>query len=234
MILRTQYAQHSVEWMLARSGIPTASEFSQLLTPKFEIRTGDMPRTYLSKKVAEAWQGGPLPGFNTWDMEQGSILEDQAVPWYELEYGEKVERVGFITTDDGRIGCSPDGLLTGDPIRGDGGIEIKCPEMHTHVGYLLAGELPPPYSVQVHGSMYVTGRSWWKFLSYRRHFPPLLLTVHRDKAMQEKIAEALEQFLGRFDRAMERLTELNGGPPARTLPRQRPKYVPDLNEVPIP
>lgn len=229
MIIHTEYAQRSVEWMQARAGIPTASEFDALLTPEFKIRTGQMPLTYLAKKVAEAWQGGPLAGFNTFDMDQGNILEEEAVPWYELEFGEVIDRPAFITTDDGRIGCSPDGLLGQD-----GGIEIKCPEVHTHVGYLLAGELPPQYAAQVHGSMFVTGRKWWKFLSYRRHFPALLLTVERDEEAQEMIAEALEQFLGRFDRAMERLAELNGGPPKRTAPTQRTEYVPNMDDVPTP
>lgn len=200
----------SVDWMLARSGIPTASEFDALVTPDFKIRMGEMPTTYLSKKLAEAWQGGPLPGFNVFDMDQGRILEDEAKPWFELEYNQTVERVGFITTDDGRVGCSPDGLL-GE----DSGIEIKCPHAETHIRYLLNGGLPKDYAAQVHGSMFVTGRKEWKFLSYRRHFPALLITVERDAEIQKVLAHALSEFLKRFDAGMARLAEINGGPPAR-------------------
>jgi hypothetical protein len=218
MILHTEYEQHSAEWMIARSGIPTASEFDSLVTPDFKIRTGDMPKTYLAKKLAEAWQGGPLAGFNVFDMEQGQILEDEAKPWYELEFGEKIQSVGFVTTDDGRVGCSPDGLI-GD----DGGIEIKCPAAHTHIGYILKGELPKDYAAQVHGSMYVTGRPWWKFLSYRRHFPPLMLTIFRDEEIIEKIDEAVKEFLACFDSAMARLIEKNGGPPHRSSIPSTPK-----------
>lgn len=202
--------QRSVEWMLARAGIPTASEFDALVTPDFKIRTGDMPKTYLAKKLAEVWQGGPLVGFNVFDMQQGVILEEEAIPWYELEFETKVEQVGFITTDDGRIGCSPDGLI-GE----EGGIEIKCPAVQTHCGYLLSGGLPKDYAAQVHGSMFVTGRPWWKFLSYCRHFPPLIVTVERDEKIQAVLAEALAKFLSQLDAGMERLTTLNGGPPQR-------------------
>jgi hypothetical protein len=201
--------QGSVEWMLARSGIPTASEFDSLVTPDFKVRTGDMPKTYLAKKLAEAWQGGPLLGFNVFDMEQGQILEDEAVPWFELEHGVQIDRVGLVMTDDGRIGCSPDGLLPG------GGIEIKCPKPETHVRYLLDGKLPKDYAAQVHGAMFVTGLHSWTFLSYRRHFPKFVIIVKRDEEIQKALGEALDEFLLRFDEGMKRLTEINGGPPKR-------------------
>ena len=42
-------AQRSEAWMNLRSGIPTASEFDNLVTPKGEVRKGQMPQTYLAK-----------------------------------------------------------------------------------------------------------------------------------------------------------------------------------------
>lgn len=215
MKIHREFGQKSVAWMISRAGKPTASEFDALVTPKFEIRKGQMPTSYLAKKVSEVWLGGPLAGFNTFDTDQGNILEEEALPWFELEFGVTVDRVGLCTTDDGRIACSPDGLI-GE----EGGLETKCPEVHTHVGYLLAGTLPDAYAAQVHGSMFVTGRPWWKFLSYRRHFPPLLLTVERDEKIQAVLAEVLAAFLVRLDAGMARLTEINGGPPQRrALPK---------------
>lgn len=217
--------QGSVEWMQARAGIPTASEFDQIITPEFKIRTGQMPATYLAKKAAESWLGGPLPSFNVVDMEQGRILEEEAIPFFELEHDIQINRVGLVTTDDGRIGCSPDGLL-GE----DGGIEVKCPEVHTHVGYLLSGVLPKDYATQVHGAMFVTGRPYWTFMSYRRKFPPLVLTISRDERIQNRIAQALDQFLAHFDRAVLRLQEINGGPPLRT-PTYNPEQKPESEYV---
>jgi len=217
-IIHREFDQKSLEWLMARSGIPTASEFDQLLTPDFKVRTGEMPKTFLARKLAERWQGGPIAGYMSIDMEAGNILEDEAKPWYALEFGEEVESVGFITTDDKRVGCSPDGLL-GE----HGGIEIKCPAAHTQVGYVLNGGLPKDYACQVHGSMFVSGRPWWKFLSYRRHFPPLLITVERDDKIQAKIAEAVALFLEDFDSAMKRMEEINGAPApkiVRHIPRR--------------
>ena len=228
MILHTEYEQGSVEWMLARAGIPTASEFDNLLTPAFKVRDGEMPETYLDAKIDEAWTGGPGVQFNTFDMDQGHILEQEAVPWYEFEFSEPIQRVAFATTDDGRIGCSPDGLI-GD----DGGIEIKCPQGKTHAGYLRRGGVPKKYLAQVHGAMFVTGRKWWKFLSYHRRYPPLLVLVERDEKIQEAIGEALEMFLANFDRAMAHLTDLNGGPPKRRTPTPTPAaYSAPLDDIP--
>lgn len=192
--------QNTLEWLTLRVGKPTASEFNNIMTSAFALREGEGTKTYLAKKLAEAWRGKPLPGFTAWSCEQGAIREEEAIPWYELEHGVTLDRVGFIESDDERCGCSPDGLI-GE----DGGCEIKCPEAHTHVRYLLAGKIPSEYIPQVHGSLYVTGRKWWRFLSYRRGFPPLILTVQRDEAIMAKIADALAHFYGKFDAALATL-----------------------------
>ena len=209
--------QQSVEWGQLRAGIATASEFDALVTPDFKIRTGEMPKTYLAKKLAEKWQGAPLVSNNTFDMDIGTILEGEAIPWFELETGFAVKRVGFITTDDGLAGCSPDGLLDAH------GLEIKCPRIETHMKYLLAGTMPKDYVHQVQGSMFVTGLDRWCFLSYRRHLPALLLTVERDVKAQEALKLALELFREDFEAGWKVICERNGGPPKRYAVSQPPK-----------
>lgn len=187
-----------------RVGKVTASEASNLLTPEFKVRTGEMPHTYLCEKVAEAWRGEPLPGFSSWATDQGAILEDEARAWYALEYDDvPIRNVGFVSTDDDRAGCSPDALL-GD----EGGLELKAPEPTNHVRYLLGGELPKQYVVQVHFSMWVTGRPWWRFVSYRRGFPAFVLHVERNEEICEKIETAVAAFSKEFDAAVAKLKEL--------------------------
>lgn len=181
-------------------GIPTASGLHNLVTPEFKIRDGEMPKSYMYTKLAEAWRGEPLIELTTFSIEQGEILENEARPFYELETNQKVREVGFITTDDGLFGCSPDGLIGGDC-----GLEIKCPSAQVHVKYLVGGELPKEYAAQVHGSMYVTGFNRWTFLSYRRNFPPLILTVKRDAEIMAKIGEALSDFYDAFSKAKSKL-----------------------------
>lgn len=206
-------SQGSSEWLIARSGVPTASEFDSLVTPKFEPRKGQTPESYLATKLAERWLGGPLPSFGSWgDMEQGKIREEDARPWYELEYSTEITTVGFVTSDDGKIGASPDGL-----IGSDGGLEIKCPSPQVHVKYLLANEVPDEYLAQVHGSMLVTGRPWWRFMSYRPKFPALVIQVNRDEEIQAKLKDALDVFTDKLDRAFDRLCEINGSLPKHLL-----------------
>lgn len=212
-------AQGSVEWGRIRAGLPTASEFDRLVTPKFKVRSGEMVQTYLASKLAEWWLGGPMISACVWDMDQGKILEEEARPWLSLELNREIHQVGFVTTDDGKVGCSPDGLIsTGLTLIQGGhdysdGVEIKCPQPTAHVKALITGEVPDEYLAQVHGGMFVTGCDSWKFVSYRRGFPKLVLTVRRDATIQSALHAALDGFLFKLEAAKEHLLDLNGGPP---------------------
>lgn len=206
MKIHNALIQGSPEWHAVRAGKITASELGRLVTPLGKVREGDGPKTYLMEKVAECWTGAPLPTVEFWDGDQGQFLEEYARPAFTLETGLEVKTVGFIESEDGKMGCSPDGLI-GD----DCGLEIKCPHIQKHVRYLLDGKLPEDYVLQVQGSMYVTGFKIWKFFSFRRGLPPLILTVEPDAKIQQAIAEALKKFNAQLDEALEKLTALNGG-----------------------
>jgi hypothetical protein len=199
--------QNSPEWLTARAGIPTASEFHNLVTPAGQIRKGETVETYYCRKLAERWFGGPLPSnYSGGGLEQGTLRQNEAVGYYETVYDRKIKAVGFITTDDGRIGCSPDGMFD------DGtGIEGKCPDLHTQVKYLLKGELPTEYVAQVQGCMFVTGAPRWVFVSRSPILPMLVLTVERDEAFIESLHRAIEVFLMRLDEGYKRLVALNNG-----------------------
>ncbi len=196
--------QGHIDWFKLRVGKVTASELGNLLTPTFELRKGETPKTYVYSKVAEAYQGRPLISTGSWQTEQGNIREDEAIPWLALEKDWKILPGGFIETDDGRAGCSPDGLVQGK----DFGIEVKCPEAVNHVRYLSEGVLPNAYMAQVYGSMFVTGFPRWIFVSYRRGFPALVLELTMNDHFRSRIAAAINQFHGDFDRAMERIANI--------------------------
>lgn len=182
-------AQGHIDWFRLRIGKVTASELCNLLTPEFKLRTGETPRTFVYSKLAELWRGQPLISTGSWQTEQGNIRQDEAIPFLALEKEWDIREGGFIETDDGRAGCSPDGLVGEDM-----GVEVKCPEPTNHVRYLVEGKLPPAYVTQVHGSLYVTGFPRWTFLSYNRGFPPLILEIERDEAIMAKIADAVDYF----------------------------------------
>lgn len=222
---------NSLEWLQARCGVVTASEFDHLVTGDFEIRRGEMPKSYLARKLAERWLGSPLAGFQSVDMEIGSLLETEAIPYFELERNQTVTRVGLLTNDEGTVGCSPDGLLGYDS-----GIECKCPRPETHVKYLLNGKLPKEYAPQVHGAMWVTGRTRWVFMSYCRRFPAFIITVERNEAVCVALDEAIGDCVALLDGAYGELCKLNGGPPKRStfqyVPKPQPAFVPTEMDIP--
>lgn len=188
------------DWLKVRAGKVTASEIDALVSPTFEIRKGAQVHTLVCQKVAETLNGGPLPGFTSWQTEEGQMMEDESRKWFAFASDEKLIDAGFCEHDDGRCGCSPDSLI-GE----DGGLELKNPQHVNHVRYLLDGTLPKDYAAQVHMSLYVTGRKWWKFVSYRRKFPPFVITVERDEKICAIIAEALAGFYAKMDDALQRL-----------------------------
>ena len=166
--------QGTPEWFQARCGIPSASNFDKIITTKSEPSKQAEKYLYklagerVSKTIEESYQNGA--------MLRGTEMEDEARKLYELVTDNVVEKVGFCVTDDDRAGCSPDGL-----IGTDGGMEIKCPNMATHVGYLIDGKLPTDYFQQVQGGLYVTGRKWWDFVSYFPAIKPFIIRVERDE-----------------------------------------------------
>ena len=204
--------QGTPEWLQARLGIATASEMDALVSPLGKVREGKGVQSYLALKLAERWRNEPLPSFGGGVVEQGSLREKDAIPWFEMETDTTVQRVGFITTDDGSVGCSPDGLLP------DGtGIEVKCPQANTHVAYLLDGGLPDQYVIQVQTSIYVTGAACWRFLSYCPRMPALLLVIQPDAKIQAAIATAAESFSEAMAAGWTTLVAMNGGREPRPL-----------------
>lgn len=195
--------QLSLPWMKLHLGKITASGLDKILDSKWEIRSGEMPKTYAYTKAAELWRNSPLISGGSWSTEQGQMLEDEAMAFAALEYGYRITKMGFCETDDGLCGCSPDGLI-GDT----SGVEMKCPEAHTHVKYICEGRLPKEYDAQVHGSMFVTGRKEWVFFSYHRGFPALHRIIDRDEEIMGKIASGVDHFHKLLNEAMGKLKEI--------------------------
>jgi len=180
------FAQYSPEWVAVRNGIPTASQFARIMTPA--QRKYSSQATDYALELIDQQHNGYTRTPEDEDMRRGLELEPEARNWYAFDASTHVQQVGFCLSDCGRFGCSPDGLV-GE----DGGLEIKCPRPVTHLRYLHDGIVPPQYLPQIHGSLIVTGRAWWDFLSYCPGYPALVLRVTPDD-FTERLAELLEVF----------------------------------------
>ncbi len=203
MKVYNDFDQGDLDWLRVRMGKVTASEADNIITPEFKIRTGDTPESLISHKIAEMIQGRPLPQGGSWATEQGHILQEEAIPWYALEYDCKTTRPAFMEHDNGFCGCSPDAIVNGEY-----GLEVKSPQAGTHVKYLRKGVVPKEYIGQVHFSLYVTGFDRWDFLSYRREFPNLVITIRRDEKICKVIGEAIEAFHEKLTTELERIKNL--------------------------
>lgn len=183
--------QGSDSWKALRLGVVTASQFSRLLSP-VTLKPSKSARTYMHELIAERLIGEPQDGISDAFMNRGIEMEDDAVRFYEFEKDVDTEVVGFVTTDDGRVGASPDRLV-GD----DGGLEIKCPNATRHVGYLL-GEDAYKHRAQCLGGMYVCERDHWDLLIFNPYMPPHVHRYERESEEYEEWAAAFEPALARF------------------------------------
>jgi hypothetical protein len=198
--------QGSPEWLAARRGLATASNFHRIITAK-KMELSAQADDLICEMIAERYGCGPtedMGGFANAAMRNGIMLEPEARAYYEMTRGVDVRQAGLIVSDCGMFGCSPDGLV-GD----DGGLECKSPQGKTHIGWLLAGGLPPEHRAQVHGSLIITGRAWWDFQSYCPGLPELLVRVEPDD-----FTEALRRCMAQFaDRYAAIVAALNLPPP---------------------
>lgn len=202
-MIRHDAPQGSPEWYAARLGIPSASNFARLVTgtgkPSAQL-TG-----YASELAAELFANKTLDEFdgNTW-MDRGKDLEQEAVDWYGFTYDCEVERPGFITTDDGLAGCSPDGIIGGAE-----GLEIKCLKAENHIAartyFDKHGHAEPKYTPQVQGGLWVTGFSKWTLLFYNRDLPPLVVPIAPDPTYHESLAKAVKQVCAERDEILASL-----------------------------
>lgn len=190
--------QGSDEWLKLRIGIPTASEFDKILTPGGE--PSKQWEAYAHKILAEEMLGRPIEGYKSQAMLAGTEREPESVAHYEFFYDIECTKVGFITDDAVRMGCSPDRLIDTD-----GMLEAKNPEPHTHVGYLIDGKINQTYWPQLQGQLFVAERAWVDVMSYYPDMPPKIVRVGRDEAYIKKLSDALWVF---GNKLMDKRTKL--------------------------
>jgi hypothetical protein len=185
--------QGTPEWMAARCGIPTASNFDKIVDTTG--KPSKQRTKYLYQLAGERIAGKIEETHQNAAMLRGIEMESEARGLYSLLSGQEVVQVGLCLSEGkAGYGASPDGLI-GE----DGGVEIKCPLVSTHVSYLLANKLPSDYFQQVQGGLLVTGRKWWDFVSYYPGLRPLLIRVEPDKAFQKALKVELELFVNELD-----------------------------------
>ena len=193
--------QGSIEWLSARLGLPTASEFNKIITSTGNASS--QKAAFMHKLLAELITDSPLETFQKTEwMDRGNELESTAVSLYEFQNDIETETIGFCLHDDKIAGASPDRLV-GE----DGLLEIKCPAPQTHVDYLLKQKVDSNYIPQVQGQLWITGRKWCDWISYHPEMPPVIIRVERDEEFISKMDSALKKFSSDMEEKKQILQE---------------------------
>jgi hypothetical protein len=202
-------AQRTPEWYAARAGRATASRAAAVLA---KIKSGEAAtrRDYKLQLATERLTGTPQEnGFISAEMQRGIDLEPAARDAYEIQTGEIVQSVGFLSMVEHLAGCSPDGRIDG------GLVSFKCPKSTTHVEYLKCNRVPPEYVPQVTHELWVAeDAEHYDFVSYDDRLPAglqlLVVRAYRSEFKNELAAYEVEllKFLGEVEQEVEALKKL--------------------------
>jgi hypothetical protein len=177
--------QNTDEWLALRVGKFTASIAADLLMDKgnkgYQNLIAKITEERFTKTACEskAWQGNQF-------TDRGHEFEPLALIDYSTKFFYDVSPMGFIESDNGLYGCSPDGLI------GENGmIQVKCPIFATQRGYLENPKVPTTYYKQMQFELFVSEREYNIFYSFHPRLKEVMIKVERDEVVIKQIETAI-------------------------------------------
>lgn len=200
---------NTAEWVAARRGILTASRMADAMPGKNgKIKVAG--ETLARRILAERRTGNAAESFVTDAMQWGIDNEAAAVERYEIATGNFCETAGLVMhqTIEG-FAATPDRFVFGGGL-----VEVKCPQTHTHIDYILSNKLPDEYAPQVWAQLACTGEPWCDFVSFdpRSQFECdrlFFYRVERDEAKVAEVEDAARTFLAYVAELESRLNQRN-------------------------
>jgi exodeoxyribonuclease (lambda-induced) len=161
--------QGTPEWLAARAGCITASNFSTAISTltraSGEKKAGDptdaadkYAGTVALERISRRPYGEPV---KSWVLDRGHELETVARVRWEARMGLLAEEAGICKTDDDWFGYSTDGLVDNDGL-----IEIKCPIDPNKIAAMFKTGDVSEYIHQIQGGLWITGRQWCDFIMF--------------------------------------------------------------------
>lgn len=195
-------AQGTPAWLQARSGLITASRFSDAISicqkASAGRKAGDptaVAERYAADIAIERISGQPHgEPPKAWVLERGHEMEVRARMLYEARTGAYVTEAGICV--EGGFGYSTDGLVDDDGL-----IEIKAPIDSAKILNIWRTGQIAEYESQIFGGLWITGRKWLDFIMY----VPDLASVGKDLYVQrvhrdDDIIDLMVTELHRFER----------------------------------
>lgn len=191
--------QNSPEWLEARMGIPTASEFATVMARSPGGKAyGKTRATYMRKLAGEVITGQPMENYQNGYMERGHAMEDEARRFYAFMRDADPQQVGFIR--NGQKGCSPDSLIDESGL-----LEIKSKAPHLLIEWIEKDQFPPEHRAQCQGQLWVAEREWIDIMGYWPGMPPFVKREYRDEEYINKLAEEVETFTTELSALVEQI-----------------------------
>lgn len=190
--------QGTAEWLAARAGLPTASEFSTILAKGKDGGTSKTRRAYMMRLAGEILTGEVAETYSNGHMERGKALEPEARNLYAFQADVDPEQVGFIV--NGPKGCSPDSL-----IGSDGALEIKTKLPALLIDCLLRDEFPAEHKAQCQGVLWVAEREWIDIAVYWPRLPLFVKRAYRDDTYIATLSNAVDAFNAELAEMVERV-----------------------------
>lgn len=209
----SDFEQGSADWFAVRCGKVTASRVADVIA-KTKSGPSASRANYAAQLVAERLTGTVAESYSNGAMQWGTEQEPEARLAYEFRTDLEVEQIAFVPHPTiAMSGASPDGLVADDGL-----VEIKCPNVATHIETLLGGAIPGKYQTQMLWQMACTGRQWCDFVSFDPRMPEeMRLFVQRLPRDDTRIAELeaeVSAFLTEIDATVAELTRRYGLPAA--------------------
>ncbi len=156
--------QYSDEWWNIRKLKLTGSNATAIMNNGKGLKTlvRDVMCEYYSSGAYEAYSNK----YSNAHIERGHEYEDTASTIYELETGNKTQKVGCITFGD-YVMVSPDRLV-GD----DGLLEIKNLSDKVFLDLAITGKVDSNHRNQMQMQLFVSGRKWVDYFAFCPNFNP--------------------------------------------------------------
>ena len=182
--------QGTQEWLDLRKGRITGTRLKQVM--------GKDSSKLIYEMIAEKYK--KEESYQSDAMSIGVLHEPWAIDQYEIETGQKVTEVGFITKGE-NVGLSPDGMVGKKKA-----IEVKSPSLAKHIEYIVDDKLPAEYKWQVvHYFVVVDDLKELDFISYNPDFP--LKELHIVNVTREALSEEIKTAQEKLEKFIEKYNQ---------------------------
>lgn len=192
--------QNTDEWLALRVEKFTASTAAELLMDKdCKGYINLIAKITEERFTGQACESKGFQGNEYTD--RGHLFEPIALIDYTTKFFYDVQPMGFIESDNGLYGCSPDGLIDEN-----GMIQVKCPIFATQRKYLgivsknkdsfpntILYKIDSGYYKQMQFELFVSEREYNIFYSYHPNLKEIMLKIVRDEGKIKQIETAINE-----------------------------------------